>query len=193
MQTHTDSIPELHSTYPEYLWYPGALANASHSAEYTTIQYAKHLASLPKHASVDDTRTFLEKLVKKSLGIHDPSEEEITALVERPFYSPYVFADMISRRSQTGWSTHGHSAVDVNIYTSDPHAAHKLRGNHENTEVGEFLRWYLDLDDEVEKVTHELRQKLEVLEGGKSWLGEIPQPGQRLDGPDHMDHDLFKM
>lgn len=95
---------------------------------------------------------------------------------------------MISRRSQTGWSTHGHSAVDVNIYTSDAHAAQKLRGNHENTEVGEFLRWYLELEDEVEEVTKVLRESLEVLDGGESWLGAVPMPGERLDGQDHVDH-----
>ena len=96
---------------------------------------------------------------------------------------------MISRRSQTGWSTHGHSAVDVNIYASDPEAASKLRGNHENTEVGAFLRWYLDLDDEVEKVTRELRDGVSVLDdGGASWLGDVPREGERLDGQDHLDH-----
>lgn len=38
------------------------------------------------------------------------------------------------------------AAVDVNIYTSNPSQAAALVGNHENTEVGNFLRDYLDLD-----------------------------------------------
>lgn len=67
----------------------------------------------------------------------------------------YIFADIISRRAQVGWSTHGHSAVDVNIYASSPKAARKLVGNHENTEVGEFIRAYLDVD--LEAVTEELK------------------------------------
>ncbi|KAL1305299.1 hypothetical protein AAFC00_002203 [Neodothiora populina] len=185
------SARQLHSTYPEYLWYPGVLANASHSAEYTTLQYQQHLASLPKQApsasSVKDLRAYLHSLVEESMGIHDASSEEIDALIGHPLTAPYVLADMISRRSQTGWSTHGHSAVDVNIYTSDATVAKKLRGNHENTEVGEFLRSYLELDDEVEKVTQELKEKLEI-KGGQSWLGDIPQPGERLDGQDHLFH-----
>lgn len=181
-------LPELHSDYPSYLWYPGVLANASHSAEYTTLQYRKHLASLSDSTpDANDLNGYIQKLVKETLGIHDASAEEIASLIEHPVYAPWVFADMISRRSQTGWSTHGHSAVDVNIYASDAKAAQKLRGNHENTEVGQFLRWYLDLDDEVEKVTEELRSKLEI-QGEESWLGRIPEEGERLDGQDHLDH-----
>jgi alkaline phosphatase len=97
---------------------------------------------------------------------------------------------MISRRSQTGWSSHGHSAADVNIYSSDPKAALALAGNHENTEVGDFLRDYLGVD--VESVTKELREKgtgLMVTDAeGKqvSWMGEVPEEGQRLDGQNHL-------
>ena len=47
--------------------------------------------------------------------------------------------------------------VDVNIYGSD--GSEPLRGNHENTDVGKFLREYLDVD--VEAVTKELNAKSE--------------------------------
>ena len=69
----------------------------------------------------------------------------------------YIFADIISRRAQVGWSTHGHSAVDVPIFASSPDSAQPLVGNHENTEVGKFLREYLGVDTEA--VTEELKQK----------------------------------
>ena len=57
---------------------------------------------------------------------------------------------MISFRAQIGWTTHGHSAVDVNIYahTNSPSLLHKLKsrnaydgltGNHENIEIGAFM------------------------------------------------------
>lgn len=102
----------------------------------------------------------------------------------------YAYADMMSRRSQTGWSTHGHSAADVNIYSSDPKKAAALIGNHENTEVGEFLRNYLEVD--VEAVTKELKEKgkdlkmLDVNGTEVSWMGKIPQEGERLDGQTHL-------
>ena len=91
---------------------------------------------------------------------------------------------MISRRSQTGWSTHGHSAADVNIYSSDPEKTKALVGNHENTEVGEFLRDYLAVDVEAEK-----SKGLKVLDANGteiSWMGKLPQDGERLDGQTHL-------
>lgn len=124
------------------------------------------------------------------LGIKDFSEDEVSNLLKEPDTALYQYADMLSRRSQTGWSTHGHSAADVNIYSSDPKAALPLVGNHENTEVGDFLREYLGVD--VEAVTEELRRKGKDLKmmgaDGKmeSWMGKIPEEGQRLDGQNHL-------
>jgi alkaline phosphatase len=65
---------------------------------------------------------------------------------------------MVSTRARIGWSTHGHSAVDVNIYSSGGAAAQKIRGNVENTDVGKFLSAYLDVD--VDEITKELEGKL---------------------------------
>ncbi|KAJ2977686.1 hypothetical protein NUW58_g7735 [Xylaria curta] len=65
---------------------------------------------------------------------------------------------MISVRAQIGWSTHGHSAVDVNIYSSGGPGTEALRGNVENTDVGAFLREYLRVD--VDAVTKELNEKM---------------------------------
>jgi alkaline phosphatase len=82
-------------------------------------------------------------------------------------------------------------AADVNIYTSDKVAAAALIGNHENTEVGDFLRDYLEVD--VEQITRELIARgpqFSTVENGvkMSWLGPIGAEGQRLDGQDHIDH-----
>ena len=77
----------------------------------------------------------------------------------------YILADIISRRAQVGWSTHGHSAVDVNIYASSKKVARKLIGNHENTEVGEFIREYLDVD--LDAVTEELKAAGDAVGMGK--------------------------
>ena len=79
---------------------------------------------------------------------------------------------MISRRARVGWSTHGHSAVDVNIYSSGGEAADKIRGNVENTDVGVFLREYLGVD--VTDITEELREKLDLMGDVKpSMVGEF--------------------
>jgi alkaline phosphatase len=96
---------QLHPTYPEYFWYPGVLANVSHSAERLAVEYFHKITAAPK----DDMTDYIRNVVTGSLGIHDASEEEIRLLVDHPETSPYTFADMVSRRSQSGWSTHGHS------------------------------------------------------------------------------------
>ncbi|CZT22232.1 related to alkaline phosphatase Pho8 [Ramularia collo-cygni] len=180
---------QLHEDYPQYLWYPGVLANVSHSASHVSREYQMHISSLPEDLSADAEseakKTYIKELTARALGINDPSTEEISDLIQRPERASYIFADMVSRRAQTGWSTHGHSGADVNIYTSDSHAAKALRGNHENTEVGEFLRNYLDLGDEVEKVTRLLQRHGH--ENDETWMGSVPQDGERLDGQDHLD------
>lgn len=190
---------QLHAEYPDYLWYPGVLANASHSAEKTARDYYGHLQSAEQRSAAaspagaealgENLNAYIKMLLKKNLGINDPTLDEMESLVTRPERSAYTFADMVSRRAQTGWSTHGHSGADVNIYTSDPAAALALRGNHENTEVGEFLRAYLGLDDEVEKVTQKLKKHMSTLaDEHHTWLGRVPEDDERLDGQDHLDH-----
>lgn len=160
---------QLTVDYPDYVWYPQALANASHSSHHAAVTYYLHTIS-PSFSKSGNARTFLVDVLASQLGIHDASDAELDAVINDPLHGNSTMADMISRRSQTGWSTHGHSAVDVNIYASDKHAARKLQGQHENTEVGEFLAWYLELEDEVEKVTEDLKEKL----NGTAWLGNAP-------------------
>lgn len=178
---------QLHTSYPEYAWYPSPLANATHSAERLALEYAKYLFSSPSDAQ---KASFIRESIEHGFGIYDYTDDEVKKLVNEPLTALYQYADMISRRSQTGWSTHGHSAADVNIYSSDPKAAMALVGNHENTEVGDFLREYLDVD--VDAVTKELREKgagltvADVNGTQVSWMGKVPAEGQRLDGQNHL-------
>ncbi|KAK1032974.1 vacuolar alkaline phosphatase [Friedmanniomyces endolithicus] len=186
---------QLHQEYPRYLWYPSVLANVSHSGAYLSRAYHAHLSSLPSASSLsaalassEGTKTYLMNLISDSLGINDATDEELDTLLQHPALAAYVFADMVSRRAQTGWSTHGHSGADVNTYSSDHKAAERLIGNRENTDVGEFLRWYLDVEDEVEKVTKELNEYMGGGSADGSWLGTVPGEDERLYGQDHLDH-----
>jgi alkaline phosphatase len=177
---------QLHASYPEYLWHPSALANATASAERLAALYAVFIDEHPS-ATPEEIEAYLRTSVVEGLGIHDASDEEIKTLADPSQTILYTYADMVSRRSQTGWATHGHSGADVNIYTSDPGAAGALVGNHENTEVGKFLREYLDVD--VDAITKELKEsgiKL-ATDDNVSWMGPLPEEGQRLDGQNHID------
>jgi alkaline phosphatase len=64
----------------------------------------------------DDMTAYSKKLVQKRLGVLDVSADEISLLVKSPDTAAYTFADIISRRSQTGWSTHGHSGNYFDTY-----------------------------------------------------------------------------
>ncbi|KAL8705388.1 MAG: hypothetical protein Q9201_001507 [Fulgogasparrea decipioides] len=181
---------QLNDTYPEYHWFPAVLANATRSAENLAYQLRDHIAGkhispldtgikTPPRSSKDDEealRSYIRThLVEIGLGIYDITPDELDRLTHAstdPWPASYILADMISRRAQVGWTTHGHSAVDVNIYASDPEQASPLLGNHENTEVGKFMVEYLGLDDEVEAVTSDLRAKAEGM-----WMGKALEDG----------------
>jgi alkaline phosphatase len=154
---------------PYYGWYPAVLANASHSAEYLARKLNDDWFEADKRSSYIN-----KKYVQDGLGIGDATDEELDLLINNPGFAVHYFADMISRRARIGWSSHGHSAVDVNIYGYGD--IDGLRGNHENTDVGKFLREYLDVD--VDAITKELNKKSKSVssasENHLSWTGRVP-------------------
>jgi alkaline phosphatase len=103
---------QLHQTYPPYVWYPSQLVNVTHSTEYLARAYAQYLADGGDKASRSEKADFLRStIIVDGLGITDASDEEIDAVIDaEPIWPPfYLFGDMVSRRAQVGWSTHGHS------------------------------------------------------------------------------------
>ncbi|KAK1780974.1 alkaline-phosphatase-like protein [Copromyces sp. CBS 386.78] len=147
------------SELPVYNWHPTILARANASSEYLTFLLLKHIAET---GDKEDwlLRWINDELVVKHLDIHDASEVELNSIASNPALAVQLFARLVSVRARVGWSTHGHSAVDVNIYSSGGRGTEKIRGNVENTDVGKFLRGWLDLDNEVEDITKELVKKL---------------------------------
>lgn len=183
---------QLHQEYPMYRWFPEVLANASHSAEYMASKWSRYQSSQASVASRKEQEEFIQKMLADDFGILDYTEDEVGAIIDaEPIWPPsYLFADMISRRSQIGWSTHGHSAVDVNIYASNPKHAHPLIGNHENIEIGQFIAEYLDVDLEV--ITQELKDKKVKTSSdgtpGESWGEWMGPPGLPVNDNDDLVH-----
>ena len=181
------TIAELHMSYPEYLWYPGALANATHSAENLAGELRRRLDSQDGSLAPGELKAFIrDTLIRDGLGVRDITDAEIQHIANHPDVSAYDFADIISRRAQIGWSTHGHSAVDVNIYSSSKDPA--IAGNRENTEVGNFIQHYLEVD--LAPITKELVDKGIQLDAAAvdgvqgSWMGRAPTH----EGLDVLDH-----
>ncbi|KAF7512636.1 hypothetical protein GJ744_000897 [Endocarpon pusillum] len=165
---------QLTDEYPHYHWFPEVLANASHSAEYLQHKWFQWLREEGSNADFFAQGQYIrETLIEDGLGISDVSDEEVDAIIHATPLKPpaYLFANMISRKAQVGWTTHGHTAVDVNIYASSPQHAPQLVGNHENTDIGKFIAEYLDLD--LEPLTEELK--------GKNFEMGQPHPSAAVD------------
>ncbi|KAG0674262.1 hypothetical protein C6P40_002370 [Pichia californica] len=74
--------------------------------------------------------------------------------------------NMVSIRARIGWSTHGHTAVDVNIYgycNTDEGMMKLIKGlggNRENTDIGRFLEAITDSNlKEVSEILRERKQQ----------------------------------
>ncbi|CAK7216581.1 vacuolar alkaline phosphatase [Sporothrix bragantina] len=149
---------------PVYNWFPTFLANAKASAEYLAILLRDHVANMKQVGdesalNAESLKDWINtNLIMKGLGITDALDEELDEVAANTEDATTVFAAILSLRAHIGWSTHGHSAVDVNIYSSGGEAVEQLHGNRENTDVGKFLREYLGVD--VESITAELNEKM---------------------------------
>lgn len=153
-----DTAIQIPGHLPVYNWYPQVLANATASAEWLAAKLRAHVSGSDAAGKTEKLKTWInEELVVPGLGISDATDAELTLAAENAGNALEVFADMISLRAHIGWSTHGHTAVDVNIYSSGGPGTEKIRGNVENTEVGDFLSEYLDVN--IKEITDELREK----------------------------------
>ncbi|KAG0048663.1 hypothetical protein BGZ83_006425 [Gryganskiella cystojenkinii] len=140
------------NTYPDYLWRPEVIDRAQTSTEILTSDL---LAFLAQDHGQSATRGFIRKeILGNGLGITDATEDEISFL-SKPDTLPNdilrFLGHAISRRANLGWTTMGHTGVDVNLYAEtakevDKSVLDNLRGNHENTDIGHYISWYLGLD-----------------------------------------------
>ncbi|KAI7852371.1 alkaline-phosphatase-like protein [Circinella umbellata] len=146
---------QLGESYPEYKWNPEVISRVRNSSE--------ALARVWNEAVKSDTTStgYLRKeIIANGLGIEDPTKEELERLAswkennEDISVLENILADMVSRRALIGWTTHGHTAVDVNLYAFGE-GTEWLRGSHENIEIGDFISKYLnlDLDDITDRLT----------------------------------------
>lgn len=148
-----------------YDWKPEALAHTDISIE----RFMKELEyrTLVGH-SADSLLDFTRQMIHHSFGLTDSTEallgiasQAIWRAVEtnrRPIHLKpirWALGDELSERAFIGWTTRGHTAVDVNLYATGPGSDH-FRGNMDNTRLGRILAEVLDLD--LDAVTRELRR-----------------------------------
>ncbi|GAB5593525.1 vacuolar alkaline phosphatase [Umbelopsis nana] len=141
--------------YPPYKWEPSVIKRVKSSAEALA---RKLIASTTSKAHY-----VRDVIVEQGLGITDATDEEIQYLEDwqknnlNAVNIEEYLSNMVSVRALIGWTTHGHTGVDVNLYAYGTESD-KLRGSHENTDIGDFISEYLGLD--LEGTTKKLRNKL---------------------------------
>lgn len=144
---------QLGSGYPKYEYHPERLIKAQASAQTLSCRLLDFLKGSYTDAEL---RNFISTSILgadgglglggKSTG-GDVTDEEIQRVLDclDAVQSHLTFsikgdacrtaiAEIASRRAQVGWSTPGHTGVDINVYAYG-HGSAGLKGNIENTEV----------------------------------------------------------
>lgn len=133
-----------------YAWYPEILVNVKKSADTLGEDLVEHSAQDPQPGE-EESRTFIQDAIlgEQGAGFTEQnggkaSEQEVTNVYEclqgdgddedKASACRIAIAKAISRRAKIGWSTGGHSAVDVNVYATGQ-GSQAFVGNHENSKV----------------------------------------------------------
>ncbi|KAG0665215.1 hypothetical protein C6P46_000314 [Rhodotorula mucilaginosa] len=148
--------------------YPETLANATQSTTFLGHKLADE---------AEPTEDWIKsELFERGLGIVDASSKELDDVWKartNAYRANRLLADAISRRAQLGWSTAGHSGVDVNLYAYGYNST-GLVGNVENTDIGLHIANNMRLNLDV--ISIELNKHLH------SWFdpGAGKQPDRRI-------------
>jgi len=147
----------------EYQYNVEAVAAAKHTSDYLGSLWSKYNGSDPQGFLLD---------IFAQYGIMDANSTEIAvanALKSSATNVGIHIGQSMNRRALTKWGTLGHSAVDVNLIGYATKRAYanldKIRGNHDNTEVGLFITNELRLD--IPSITSKLNDK-----ANEKWLVE---------------------
>jgi alkaline phosphatase len=132
-----------------YGWYPEVIARvkASHGpiVAALTAEGGDPVAVIDEYTAIDDlSETELEALrasINDGRGMNG------------------VLGEIVARRAVVGWTTGGHTGVDVRLHAAGV-GSERLAGNHDNTFIGQIIAEMLNLD--LEAVTQEIRSELAV-------------------------------
>lgn len=144
----TLGLQAANERYPEYLWEPKIIHTIKHSSQFLSrlLQRRRRL-----------TKSFLVNVFfPNQLGVSDATEEEVQSILraKSALHKELVLNRIVNHRARLGWTTHGHTGVDVNLYAFG-HRSDEFAGAFENTQIFEKLQRILDVD--VDAVTKRLR------------------------------------
>jgi alkaline phosphatase len=133
-----------------YDWWPWNLAGQLNS----TLKIAQHLSATKEiHQNAPEiSKTILEPF----LGISDATVFELNLLMNatsNPAKLDKLLATMKSKRALLGWTTFGHSAVDVHVYadstkrtSSTSRTLDRIYGTLDNTDLNKILVDFMGLE-----------------------------------------------
>ena len=132
-----------------YDWKPGVLARVKASQEAMLMRISDGAP--------------LSAVLKEAAGIESLTVEKAVALgaatcAEDAGALGAALSDIISRRAFVGWTTTGHTAVDVNLYAFGPGAG-RFAGHFDNTHIGRAVADLLGFD--LPTRTQQLREDAE--------------------------------
>lgn len=125
--------------YPEYGWNPRVLERVKASSKVLARAIEKE----------NGVVTRIKRILRHDVGITDFSQDELARLTAKGAKVADIVADMVARRAGIGFTTHGHTAVDVNLYT---YRGGGFKGNHENVDVSEYIQEYLGITGEMNEL-----------------------------------------
>ncbi|KAJ2720453.1 vacuolar alkaline phosphatase [Coemansia sp. Benny D115] len=163
---------------PDYLWYPAVLQPVKKSAE-VICREIKKLPESQRLYFVSHT------VIPDYLGIKSSNNTASTMRIVNAVPAgskkcKIAVGHVVSDLAHLGWSTGGHTGVDVGLYTYGQ-GVKDLKGNLENTQIGDFLASYLQVD--LDPVTQRLENET-IVQDGFSWTRNPPSIILRRDGHD---------
>ncbi|KAI8319500.1 alkaline phosphatase [Martensiomyces pterosporus] len=159
---------------PEYVWYPKILQPVKKSAEVICPEIKK--------VATDKRKEFIQKtVIPNYLGIANVTDADVTSILNAVAKGStdckHAVGHVVSNLAHIGWTTGGHTGVDVGLYAYG-RGTKKLRGNYENTQVGEFLKNFLEVD--LDPVTKSLAKE-NTHQPGFKWTRAPPSIITRRD------------
>lgn len=117
----------------QYIFYTEKIRAVTKSTEYIA-------------SKITNTSDFAQVAsILNTYGIPDLTMDEFNIM--QTIRTPFLFAidEVINRRARIGFTTRGHTAVDVNVYSYGPSST-LFNGNQENTDIGQKIATLLGLD-----------------------------------------------
>ncbi|KAJ3376213.1 hypothetical protein GGF31_000280 [Allomyces arbusculus] len=151
-----------------YKWNPWILDGVKASIESFDTTVAKYNGT--------DFKGFITKLIAEKQGIKDLTDAEIQLLAkavtdqQKKTYPgtdqvDWALSTLIAKRALVGFTTHGHTGMDVNLYAIN---APGLRGNMDNTQLAHYSAEYLGVTDVQKKLNERVaRQKVTLRKRGE--------------------------